>query len=479
MDIDADPPLLDIVNTIKTGRNPELDWIDGNAASDDIATALAAMANSQGGTLLIGVDDDDDGQQPLITGVDDAQHTIEKVLQAAISLNPKLVMPLPAVVNVVEKRVVVAKVADGLPHIYAAGGRYVQRKGAANLGLTLPELHQLLIERGVVNFEMETAIGATIEDIDWGKVQNYTEQLDGFGGQTAQEVLLKRRCLTRLGDELYPTNAGILLFGREPQYFVHSAEITAARFAGETMSDIFTRQDIIGTLPEQIRRAETFLIDNLRKGVRLMRLMARREQLEYPMGAARELVVNAVAHRDYSIKGDGIRMFLFKDHMEVSSPGGLPGPVTVENIREERFSRNPVIVQVLSDMGYIERLGYGVNRVIELMQQRELHEPEFTETGGGFRVVLYNRPSGQSVANAPRQDDNQTDITLNPRQEAALEYLNQPGNTRITNSDLHELFPDVHPETTRRDLADMVTKDILSKMGQKRGSYYVIKSYEE
>src|SRR5690606_32149140 len=140
----------------------------------------------------------------------------------------------------------------------------------------------------------------------------------------AETLLLRRGCLTEQDGRLRPTNAGILLFGKDPQSFLRGAEITAARFAGETMGDTFTKQDITGNLPEQLRRAETFLIDNLRRGVHIGKSMARAESLEYPLEAARELVVNAVAHRDYSITGDGIRLFIFRDRMEVISPGGLP-----------------------------------------------------------------------------------------------------------------------------------------------------------
>jgi len=282
---------------------------------------------------------------------------------------------------------------------------------------------------------------------------------------------------------LRPTNAGILLFGKEPQRFLRGAAVTAVRFAGEAMSDIFNREDISGTLPDQIRRAETFLLDHLRKGVSIGKTMARAENHEYPMEAARELVVNAVAHRDYSIGGDEIRLFLFRDRMEVTSPGGLPGPVTIDNIKDERFSRNPVIVQVLSDMGFIERLGYGVDRVIALMREGRLRDPQFAETAGGFRVMLYNEsleptpiPVEVPIDTTPRFDGTFHGQPINPRQEAALIYLYTPGNVRITNSDLQTLCPDVHPETIRRDLAHLVTKGILKKMGEKRGSYYILKT---
>jgi ATP-dependent DNA helicase RecG len=135
-------------------------------------------------------------------------------------------------------------------------------------------------------------------------------------------------------------------------------------------------------------------------------------------------------------------------------------------------------------MGFIERLGYGVDRVLELMRNQRLREPDFTETGGSFRVILYNRRAGSDEGAdetlMPRSPElvrllsSYRDLALNPRQEAALTYLLQPENSRITNSELQSQFSDVHAETIRRDLADLVAKNILIKKGQKRGSYYVL-----
>src|SRR5690606_29234023 len=124
--------------------------------------------------------------------------------------------------------------------------------------------------------------------------------------------------------------------------------------------------------------------------------------------------------------------------------------------------------------------GYGVDRVIHLMQQQNLHIPAFEETSGGFRVILRNEPVNAaeqeaSSVSAVRFNGVFKGLEINPRQEAALIYLHTPGNTRITNSDLQQLCPDVHPETIRRDLVDLVMKNILQKMGQKRGSYYILR----
>ncbi|HRF95957.1 MAG TPA: ATP-binding protein, partial [Aggregatilineales bacterium] len=134
-------------------------------------------------------------------------------------------------------------------------------------------------------------------------------------------------------------------------------------------------------------------------------------------------------------------------------------------------SRNPIIVQVLADMGYIERLGYGIDRILELMTQHNLQHPDFQERQGGFQVVLYN----QAVIPTPQPSLVMLIEDINVRQEKAIDYLSHSNRTRITNSELQQMFPDVHAETIRRDLADLVAKNILEKFGSKRGSYYTLK----
>ncbi|NWF70409.1 MAG: putative DNA binding domain-containing protein [Chloroflexi bacterium] len=461
----------EVQKLLKVGRSAQVDWVAADAAQGTLASLLVAMANSQGGVLVIGV-----SSAGTLTSLRDSEAAIDRVLQAALAVEPPLIIPLPKAVKVGQKEVVVVHIPPGMPHVYALDGRYLYRKGYENAPLNPRELRRLMMERGELSFETEALQGGSIEDIDWDKAEAYAAGLRGMRETDARQVLLKRGCLIQERGKLRPTHAGILLFGKDPQRFLPGAEIIAVRFAGEEMSDTFTRQDIVGTLPEQIRRAETFLVDNLRKDVQLGAKMERREYFEYPLEAARELIVNAVAHRNYSISGDSIRTLIFGNRMEVHSPGGLPGPVTIANIKDERFSRNPAIVQVLADLGFIERLGYGVDRVIELMRQQQLRAPEFQERAGGFKVVLYNQPGDDddSEKGAPEISGQYRGVAVNPRQEAALVYLQTEGNARITNGDLQALCPDVHPETIRRDLADLVTKNILRKMGEKRGSYYVL-----
>lgn len=428
-----------------------------------LAETLAALANAAGGTLRVALEP---GTDP-----DDA---VDRVLQAALSVEPPLILPLPRPADEDGRPVLHVAVPPGLPHVYSVKGKYLVRAGDQNRALEPRQLRRLMMERGAAGFESSVPEGARPDDLDWARVDEYLAGLPGLAAAGREEALVKRGCLAPAAGERdpspRPTYAGLLLFGRDPQRWVHSAEILVARYAGTTMDDRFIKEEIRGTLPQQIRRAEAFVVDNLRRGVRLAGL-ERVEEPEYPVKAVREAIVNAVAHRDYQLRGDEIRLFLFSDRLEFYSPGRLPGHVTVDNLVDERFSRNEAIVQVLSDMGFIERLGYGIDRILRLAADAGLPMPRFEETAAGFRVTMPGRGAGLLGAGATSRRWRQ--LNLNERQEKALAFLAERG--RITNRDYQDLCPDVSPETIRRDLADMVDKDLLLKIGDKRATYYIEK----
>jgi len=178
----------------------------------------------------------------------------------------------------------------------------------------------------------------------------------------------------------------------------------------------------------------------------------------------REAIVNAVAHRDYRLSGRRIEVRMFEDRMEIISPGGLPGHITLDNIVEEHFSRNPRIVKGLFYWGFIEELGLGIDRMIDEMIQAGHPAPQFEARPFTFKVTLRNvreRPVSKWMH------------SLNERQIKAFNYLQDHG--RITNREYHDLCPDVTPETLRLDLTDMVDKGVLLRIGDKKGTYYILK----
>jgi ATP-dependent DNA helicase RecG len=469
----------DIHNLLSTGKSLKLDWYLEEVSLSRLASTLTGMANSAGGTVILGVTP----STAHIQGIHDVRATIDRVFQAALLVDPPLIIPIPQVETLGRKMVVVVQIPAGLPHVYSLEGRFLWREANRTNPIPARFLRQLLLERGIVQFENQVPPDADLEDLDDEKVAAYMKALGLAGEDSMIEVLLRRSCLRPVselrdsrpnpenaGEKRYqPTYAALLLFSRHPQQWLPNATILATRFSGKTFSDRYVKQDISGSLSEQLQQADIFVRDNLRSTVRLIGL-AHQESLEYPFEAVRELITNAVAHRDYNLQGDNIHIHIFVDRLEITSPGGLPGPVTIENLLDARYSRNAVIVQVLSDLGYIERLGYGLDRVVALMDQHGLPRPHFEETAGSFKVTLFNEPA-QVIPGFDRTP--YRNLNLNTRQETALDYLST--RERITSSDYQGLCPEVHPETLRRDLADLVSRGILVKIGDRRATYYILK----
>jgi ATP-dependent DNA helicase RecG len=219
-----------------------------------------------------------------------------------------------------------------------------------------------------------------------------------------------------------------------------------------------------GPLARLVERTWTVLLEEMHVGA-VVKGLEREERTEYPLFAVREALVNAVCHRDYRLRGRRIEIRKFADRLEIISPGGLPGFITLDNIVDEHFSRNPRIVSGLYQWGYIEELGLGVDRMIEEMTLAGHSPPDFRATPYSFAVQLSNvreRPP------TPRWER-----TMNERQAKALAYMRENG--RIANREYRELCPGVSPETLRLDLVDLVERGLLLKIGAKKGTYYILK----
>jgi ATP-dependent DNA helicase RecG len=416
-----------------------------------------------------------------LVGVFDPQAACDRVFQAALLSDPTLVLPVPRQVDVQKPGMprpvvlVLVNVPSGLPHVYSLDGRYFGRQGAQTNPLPPRQLYRLLNQRGTVQFESRLVPEAGLNDLDQSQILAYAEQIGHVPGgdlERAYEFLIRRGCLKRIKEEYQLTNAALLLFGRHPEQWLPNASILAGRFPGTSLSGPYIKREITGSLPDQLHQAEDFLHTNLKTVVRLAGLQ-HEECLEYPFEAVRELLVNAVAHRDYNQQGDNIHLNIFSNRLEISSPGTLPGPVTLKNLLEARFARNAIISQVLSDLGFVERLGYGLDRVVEVTRNVGLLPPQFEELAGTFRVTLFSNLSTVAPEGKLPDLSMYLQMGLNQRQELALSQL--AARKRITSHEYQALCPGVHTETLRRDLADLVSRGILIKIGDKKATYYILK----
>ncbi|HUV27289.1 MAG TPA: ATP-binding protein [Anaerolineales bacterium] len=465
-------PEFDIYPIIAQGMTSNLHWCSEDVPPGELAAILVAMANTEGGTLYLGIN----SNYGQIEGVRDVPSAVDRLFRSCLLSEPTLVLPVPRTQRVGQVAVLEIIVPQGLPHVFNIEGRYYWREGRHTNPIPARQLRQLLVERGSLQFESQVPADASYEDLDPQQLEAYAEYYcsamnlpEDHARPGIEEILLQRGCIKKVDGKLQPTYAALLIFGRSPQRWLPAAQILATRFSGNYFGDRFIKQEINGSLPVQLKLAENFLRTNLQNVVRMVGL-THQETLEYPYDAVRELIINSIAHRDYNAQGDCIHLNIFSNRLEITSPGGLPGPITIKNLLEARFSRNPLIVQFLADLGFVERLGYGLKRVVSSMRENSLPPPHFEEASGAFRVLLHNEPDN---------DLSSTDLSqyqlegINPRQEFALNYL--ASRRRITNREYQDLCPDVHQETLRRDLSDLVSRGVLLKIGDKKSTYYILK----
>ena len=192
---------------------------------------------------------------------------------------------------------------------------------------------------------------------------------------------------------------------------------------------------------------------------------------EYPEVTFREAIINAVIHRDWSISGEFIRVFMFDDRIEVLSPGKLLPEITLEQIRQGKARsklRNPVIVGVFDALGgYIEKLGTGIRRMIKAMKEHGLEPPRFDIEGGVFQVTL--KGPGERFMELAQKAAPEWMKGLNERQIEAIHYIQEKGS--ITNREYRRLRG-VGWDTAHRDLSEIVQKGILKREGKGRASHY-------
>ncbi|MFN2110344.1 MAG: ATP-binding protein [Anaerolineae bacterium] len=464
-------------NTIRP-RSSQLTALLPTADAMLLAETMVAFANADGGTLYVGVAGDSNatGGSKLAAGTPTGEIYPEEfdeiIQQAQRFCRP----PVPVHWEQIETGgafVFVGRVQRSVELHTLKDGRVIVRAGVENRALSGAQLQQIIASRSTGEYEAEPVAGATRDDFDDDTLREFVEMWEKRQGRPLSrpldDVLEEMGWLLPGGQ---PTIAGILLFGKNPQAFIPRSGLTFVRFDGtqahreEGDPGYGRRVEFKGALAHIIQRAWDILQDEIRVGA-VVRGLERKEQWQYPPTAIREALVNAVAHRDYRLRGRAIEVRMFSDRLEISSPGGLPGFITIDNIVDEHFSRNPRIVSGLFHWGYIEELGLGVDLMIQDMVNAGHPPPQFRALDYAFTVIFENIHKRQPVVPV------NIDLTMNERQAKALAYLQQ--NERITNREYQKLCPDVTAETLRLDLVDLVERGVVLKIGEKRGTHYILK----
>lgn len=439
----------------------ESDFVERKSGFNRTAVQEAAVAfsNTDGGVILIGVDDTGAilGRE-LTSGLLDDVHTAMREARdpGRYALHELQVDGRPVVVLSIARRV------EGFSQ--TSSGRVLVRRGTMKVALFGGELARLINERSLQRFE-ETEADATLDQADAGVM---AELATTFGwSRDVPDRLAEQGLLTRNGRDRL-TIAGALYLLPDPAERLGKAFIEVIRFPADG-AEYDKRTEIRGPLHHQLQRAVDEVVNEL--GSELVVLGVRRHELpRLPQVVLREAVANALAHRSYEMHGTSIRIELYPQVVRIVSPGGLPEPVTVQNMRETQAARNLRVITVLRRLGLAEDAGRGVDVMVDSMLEEMLDPPVFEESGHSVTVTL---PIRSAVTPSERAWVREVEARglIEPTDRILLVHAAR--GEHLTNTRVRELVG-VDAGEARRALHRLRDAEFLVQHGSRGGASYTL-----
>jgi ATP-dependent DNA helicase RecG len=441
------------------------------ALAREIVRVLSGMANADGGTLLVGVEPD-----RSVTGIPHEPTEVQSLIQAPQTLLTPPLCPASVKIRLGNLLLIRFETASALEVHRVTGGRSFYRIATETPSLPAEQIQSLREAKRSVLYERQQPLNAGWNDLDPNAIAAFTARIED--SRPPQTVLsASYHLLDASRSQPAPNMAGLLLFAKDPTYWHPRCGIDFVKYEGNERRhgaalNVVKRIRFEAPLVRLIDEAVGRIKEHVRERTVLHDLFFR-ERLEYPTFAWQEALVNAVAHRDYGITGAAIEVWMFDDRIEVRSPGLPPPPVTLEQLRKRKsihFSRNPLIVRVLADLGYLREMGEGIPRIFEAMEHDGLRPPEFSAEGFLFIVTLRNTPIYDE--DTLRWLNQFPAAQINFRQRRLLAYAYCHGKTFSTAE--YERIAEVDRDAAYREIRAMVKSGIVAPLKPKSRSYRII-----
>jgi len=380
---------FELKERIAKGEDLHTEFKELIESNEDLAKSIVCFANTDGGQIIIGVTKGGE-----IVGVDNIDETLRRIDDVAFNRCEPPVSVITETMRINEKILVIINVPKGEQRPYRTqSGFYYIRSGNRCRQASRQELLRMFQATESLFYDEIEIKKAKFYDLDIEEFVNFVNKFIGLNVSMESENLKHlMKNLKVISEREIPTLAGILFFGKKPQFFLPYAKVICAYIEGKDISvPPSDKKEMMGRIP--------FLLEDI---VKFLRLYLREEHKiegfeseihpEIPEEALREAIINAIAHRDYTITAP-IRILVFNDRIEIRSPGKLPNTVTIESIKigGSHVLRNPTIYNFFVKMGLVTDVGSGVLRIIKIIKEYINREVELKEEGNEFVVSIPKR----------------------------------------------------------------------------------------
>lgn len=425
-----------------------------------IQKVITALSNTDGGVVLIGVRDDGAivGRSRTTSLEADIHRAVREVNDPGrywihdVDVDGKTVV----VIAVAQKAQGFAQTSDG---------QVLVRKGEDSVPLIGAELARFISGRALTRFD-ETETALSLEEADESTLAS-VKRVFGWRSPAVEDRLRTEGLVGGSGPPVM-TVAGVLVLTAEPRVHLGKSFIEILRFPDEGV-DYDKRTEVDGPVQVQVAEATSNVLAEL--GTDLVISGIRRLELpKIPEEVVREAISNAVAHRSYEEHGRSIRVAIRRDRVDIESPGGLPEPVTEDNIREMNVARNLHVIKVLRRFRLAEDSGRGVDVMIDRMAEALLDPPRFKDLGHAVRVTL---PIHGAISTQERAwiFDVERRGKIRPQDRVLLVHAAR--GEELTNERVREWLA-VDSQDARASLRRLRDVGFLTQIGERGGARYVL-----
>lgn len=407
----------------------------------ELAKHIIAFANSDGGMIAIGITD----KNRIIEGIDYYEEKINDILEVpfrycfpSIRVKSKRIECIDS--DGFENHILLMEIeSDSVVHKNHQDEVFI-RVGDKSIKLNFEERIQLMYDKGERNFEDTEVVDAILDDIDIPFLKDYIKRI-GYSKDEISYLKENKGFLKEKNGKEVLSTAAILLFGKRPQDFLPRARVRFIKYEGieeKTGAEMNVIKDIVfeGKIYDMLNKTIEYIDSQIKEKTFLEKDGRFVMVEEYPKFVRQELVVNAVTHRDYSIRGTEIQIKMFDDRLVVESPGKLPGLVKKDNMRHTHFSRNPKIAEYLKYFGYVKEYGEGVDRIYKELNSAGFREVEYYMDTFILKAIVFNNKVDSSKLQYIIQSDDTLGNKVGITDERNRPMGNKIGITGVENRTL-------------------------------------------
>lgn len=436
-----------------------IEWKSTFPEKEQIIKTIVGFCNTFGGKLIIGVANNGE-----IVGVEEhvAEEQMEHLDKMIYESSAPPIIPLVHTQRIGNKVILLIEVSAGMNKPYYIKSLGMEKGVFVRLGRSTMKANADMIEelkwssRGL-HFDLSSLYHTTIEDLNMKAVEDFFNFHKKKQTNAIDSILSSFNIIQEEHKKKYLTVAGELLFGKRPEKHMPEAFIICSRFSGISGRTAIASQDCVGTLFEQFEMAFAFILKHLHHSF-IIQGKKREEKLEIPEIALREIILNAIVHRNYHIQAP-IKIAIYDDRIEIFSPGSFPGPINASNLLSGlTYIRNPGISKLFRQAKYIEKLGSGFHNLFHSYQDWGLKPPEVIE-GENYIKCILPREKQKASPKSDRFTEEEKILNLFNRLE------------EVTISDIIEMLGMARATAGRR-LNILVKAGKLRKIGSGKATNY-------